>query len=117
MDVIDVIGKALNIRTSAHKVISGNIANVETPGYKEKNVDFKKEIDRAMHLDSKSAIGNVEVTENTVNDGLASIDGNTVNVENEMVKLTENQVMFHSLVQIAAKRFNMMKFLISEGRR
>ncbi|HEX2964671.1 MAG TPA: flagellar basal body rod protein FlgB [Syntrophorhabdaceae bacterium] len=117
MDVINLIGKALNIRASAHKVISGNIANVETPGYKEKNVDFKKEMDRVMHLDSASSIGNVEVTENTLNDGLASIDGNTVNVENEIVKLTENQLMYHSLVQIAAKRFSMMKFLISEGKR
>src|SRR5512138_875943 len=117
MDVMNLIEKALNIRSSAHQVISGNIANVETPGYKEKNVDFKKEIERAMHLDSGSAVGNVEVTENTMNDGLASIDGNTVNVENEMVKLTENQVMYHSLVQIAAKRFSMIKFLISEGRR
>jgi flagellar basal-body rod protein FlgB len=118
MDIIDIIGKALDIRTSCHKVISGNIANVETPGYKEKNVDFKKEIDRVIHDGTSSLIGsNVEVTENTENDGLSSIDGNTVNVENEIVKLTENQVMYHSLVQVAAKRFSMMKFLISEGKR
>lgn len=118
MDVIDLIGKALNIRSSQHKVISGNIANVETPGYKEKNVDFKKEMNRAMRSGLSSASGmDIEITESPDNDGLPSIDGNTVNVENEMVKLTENQVMYHSLVQIAAKRFSMMKFLISEGKR
>ena len=119
MDVIDVIGKALNIRSSFHKVISGNIANVATPGYKEKNMDFKKEIDRVIHSEvSSSVIGNgVEVTENLESDGLSGLDGNTVSVENQIVKLTENQVMFHSLIQVAAKRFSMMKFLISEGRR
>ena len=117
MDIMSIIEKALNIRTSVHKVISGNLANVETPGYKEKNVDFKKEIDRAMRFNSESSLSDVEVTENVMNDGLASIDGNTVNMENEMVKLTENQLMYHSLVQIAVKRFSMMKFLISEGRR
>ncbi len=78
MDVIDLIGKALNIRSSQHKVISGNIANVETPGYKEKNVDFKKEMNRAMHSGLRSASGmDVEITESPNNDGLPSIDGNT----------------------------------------
>ena len=119
MYIINLVEKALNIRTSYHKVISGNIANVETPGYKSKDMDFKKEIDRAINSGANSSIisGNIEVTENPGNDGLASIDGNTVNVENEIVKLTENQVMFHSLIQVAAKRFSMMKFLISEGKR
>jgi flagellar basal-body rod protein FlgB len=119
MDMINLIEKALNIRASYHKVISGNIANVATPGYKEKDMDFKKEIDRVMNSDvSASVISNgVEVTENPENDGLSSLDGNTVSVENQIVKLTENQVMFHSLIQVAAKRFSIMKFLISEGRR
>jgi flagellar basal-body rod protein FlgB len=114
MDMTGLIEKALNIRTSYHKVISGNIANVETPGYKEKNMDFKKEIDRAIQSGMNGS--NIELTEKTENDGLSSIDGNTVNVEDQIVKLTENQVMFHSLIQIAAKRFSMMKFLIREGR-
>ena len=118
MDVMNLIEKALNIRSSCHKVISGNIANVDTPGYKEKYLDFRKEMDRAMRHDGMGVTGSsVEIMENQSNDGLTSIDGNTVNVENEIVKLTENQVMFQSLVQVAAKRFSMMKFLISEGKR
>ena len=118
MDVINLIEKALNIRASYHRMISGNIANVETPGYKEKDIDFRKEIERAINsgVDSSSIGSGVEVTEKPENDGLSSIDGNTVNVEDQIVKLTENQVMFNSLVQVAAKRFSMMRFLISEGR-
>ena len=38
MPLIDLIGKALNIRTVYHKVIAGNIANVDTPGFKEKDL-------------------------------------------------------------------------------
>jgi flagellar basal-body rod protein FlgB len=118
MDMTSLIEKALRVRTSYHKVISGNIANVATPGYKEKDIDFRKEIGRAIHSGANSSVINsgVEVTEKPENEGLSSIDGNSVNVEDQMVKLTENQVMFHSLIQIAAKRFSMMKFLIREGR-
>ena len=119
MNMINLIEKALNIRTSYHKVISGNIANVETPGYKEKEMDFRKEIGRAIHSGANSSVINsgVEITEKPANEGLPSLDGNTVNVEDQIVKLTENQVVFHSLIQVAAKRFSMMKFIISEGRR
>jgi flagellar basal-body rod protein FlgB len=118
MDMINLIEKALNIRSSYHKVISGNIANVETPGYKEKDIDFSKEIDRAIHSDvNSSMIGSgIDVTEGPNNDGLPGMDGNTVNVENQIVKLTENQVMFHSLVQVITKQFSMMKYAIREGR-
>jgi flagellar basal-body rod protein FlgB len=118
MEMVNLIEKALNIRTYYHKVISGNIANVETPGYKEKDLDFRNELQKKISS-GETALrdSSIEVTESVANDGLKSIDGNTVNMENQIVKLTENQLMFHSLVQVATKRFSLMKFLISEGRR
>jgi len=117
MDMIALVEKALNIRSYYHKVISGNIANVETPGFKEKDIDFRRELDKKIGSDGKSLIaGDIDVSENARNDGLSSIDGNTVNVENQIVKLTENQLMFHSLVQVAAKQFSIMRYLIREGR-
>ncbi|HVN98191.1 MAG TPA: flagellar basal body rod protein FlgB [Syntrophorhabdaceae bacterium] len=117
MDMINLIEKALNIRTYYHRVISGNIANAETPAYKEKDIDFKKELARRIDSDQASfANSDFEVTENQENDGLSSIDGNTVNLENQMVKLTENQLMFHSLVQVAAKQFSIMRYIIREGK-
>jgi flagellar basal-body rod protein FlgB len=118
MEMVNLIEKALNIRSYYHKVISGNIANVETPGYKEKDLDFNSELQRQITSGEKDLKGSsIQVTESGANDGLKSLDGNTVNMENQIVKLTENQLMFHTLVQVAAKRFNLMKFLISEGRR
>lgn len=116
MDLINLIEKALTVRASYHKVISGNIANVETPGYKEKDIDFKKELDRKIRSDAARE-GDITITETPVNDGLASIDGNTVSMENQIVKLTENQVMYETLVQVAAKKFSMIQYIISEGKR
>jgi flagellar basal-body rod protein FlgB len=112
MTTMNLIEKALNIRAFYHRVIAGNMANVDTPGYKEKDIDFKAELGRKM-----GGTGSIEVRERAECDGIGTIDGNTVNMENQMVKLTENQLMFHSLVQVATKKFSLMKYLISEGRR
>jgi flagellar basal-body rod protein FlgB len=117
MDMVNLIEKALDIRAYYHRVISGNIANVETPAYKEKDIDFKKELDRNINSDEKRFMGDdIEVKESKNNEGLVGIDGNTVNIENQMVKLTENQLMFHSLVQVMAKQFSIMRYLIREGK-
>lgn len=109
---MDLIEKALNIRAFYHRVIAGNLANVDTPNYKEKDIDFKAEL-------AKRTVGieNIGIRERTDHDGLGTMDGNTVNIENQMVKLTENQLMFQSLIQVTAKKFSLIRYLISEGRR
>lgn len=120
MQLVDIIGKALGIRAFYHKVISGNIANAQTPAYREKDIDFRNELHKRVEGTGVSGSGNPHdytVSEKSAAEGLSSIDGNTVNLEDQMVKLTENQLMYRALVQIAGKRFALMKYLIGEGRR
>jgi flagellar basal-body rod protein FlgB len=112
MEVTNLLERALNIRAQYHKVLSGNIANVETPNYKEKDIDFQSEIQR-----SSGTPNNVDIRESTDGDVIGSIDGNTVNMENQIVKMTENHMLFTSLVQVISKKFSMMRYVINEGRR
>lgn len=112
MEVTHLLERALNIRAQYHKVLSGNIANVETPNYKEKDIDFRTEIQRSM-----AGPNTVEIRESTEGDVIGSIDGNTVNMENQIVKMTENHMLFTSLVQVLSKKFSMMRYVINEGRR
>ena len=112
MEVANLLERALNIRAQYHKILSGNIANVETPNYKEKDIDFQAEIQRGM-----GNANNIEIRESTDGDVIGSIDGNTVNMENQIVKMTENHMIFTSLVQVMSKKFSMMRYIINEGRR
>jgi flagellar basal-body rod protein FlgB len=112
MEVTNLLERALNIRAQYHKVLSGNIANVETPNYKEKDIDFQSEIQR-----NSGTPNNVDIRESTDGDVIGSIDGNTVNMENQIVKMTENHMLFTSLVQVISKKFSMMRYVINEGRR
>ena len=112
MEVTNLLERALNIRAQYHKILSGNIANVETPNYKEKDIDFQIEIQRSIGNPN-----NVEIRESNDGDVIGSIDGNTVDMENQIVKMTENHMLFTSLVQVISKKFSMMRYVISEGRR
>lgn len=120
MQIVDLIGKALGVRAFYHKVLSGNIANSQTPGYKEKDIDFKSELNKRIGGAAGKKMSDpsdYSVVESRGNDGSVSIDGNTVDLESQVVKLTENQLMYQALVQIAGKRFSLMKYLIGEGKR
>jgi len=112
MEVTNLLERALNIRAQYHKVLSGNIANVETPNYKERDINFQSEIQRNI-----GSQNNVDIRESTDGDVIGSIDGNTVNMENQIVKMTENHMLFTSLVQVISKKFSMMRYVINEGRR
>jgi flagellar basal-body rod protein FlgB len=120
MQIVDLIGKALSVRAFYHRVVSGNIANAQTPGYKEKEIDFRRELQKRTGAGAQqvpAGTAGYTVTERQANDGLARLDGNTVDLEDQTVKLTENQLMYQALVQLASKRFSMMKYLIGEGKR
>ncbi len=112
MPLIDLIGKALSIRTVYNKVIAGNIANVDTPGYKEKDIDFKKQLERQMGYP-----GAVEIEESPQDSlGFATLDENTVNMETQVMKLTENSMYYDALVQALSKKFSLMRYIINGGK-
>ena len=119
MQIVDLIGKALSVRAFYHKLVSANIANSETPGYKAKNIDFRSELDRRAGSAGRVSREDKDykVVENESREGFVRLDGNTVELETETVRLTENQLMYQALVQLASKRFSMMKYLIGEGKR
>ncbi|HPP05993.1 MAG TPA: hypothetical protein PLW88_01385 [Syntrophorhabdaceae bacterium] len=112
MDVIDFVEKALNIRSFYHKILAGNIANAETPHYKEKDIDFQKELEKQL-----SGATAFDVIEKAENEGISSLDGNTVNMEYQMVKLNENSMLYSALVHLISKKFSIMRYIINEGRR
>ena len=113
MEIIGLLEKALDIRAFYHRILASNIANVETPGYKEKDIDFRKELDSLM-----GGPANIEVkVKDAIDGGMASIDGNTVSMEDQIVKMTENTLMFNSLVQMINKKFSMIRYAINEGRK
>jgi flagellar basal-body rod protein FlgB len=111
MGTIGLLEKALNIRGFYQRVLASNIANVETPGYKEKRVDFLAEINKAG-----SGKSGIQVTEAELPEGANAIDSNSVNMEDQIVKSTENSMMFTAFVQLINKKFSMLKYAITEGR-
>lgn len=119
---MQAVQAALDYRLLKHNVTSGNIANAETPNYKAKVVDFEGALARAVDLNNIAELQNVapEIGKENVRiednpEAEVNNDGNTVNMENEMINLTENSVLYKAALNVINKKLAMLRYGISEG--
>lgn len=107
----------LNFRGERQKVISSNIANINTPNYKTKELVFedelsnqKKEPRLALAQTSGQHLPNINHNSNIPNPRLVQVkgleeqnDGNNVNLDTQMSEMSKNKVIFDAL-QAAIKK-------------
>jgi flagellar basal-body rod protein FlgB len=125
---LSALTTALNFREMRQELISSNVANANTPGFKAKKLDFEEALARALDTDGQMQmkasdgkhfdVGNggfnnlePEIYDNP--NGVVSENGNTVDVEAEMAQMAENKLMYDALVQLINKKMGMMKYAIN----
>lgn len=129
---LGVLGSSTNMRQLRQNILSSNIANAETPGYKAKKVDFEDALARAADVDGRIKMhtdhgdhfpvggGSLSKVRPDVYDNpdiALNNDGNTVDLEKEMSKLTENSIMYKAAIQLINKKMAQLKYAASNGGR
>lgn len=97
-------GTALELRSHRLGLITGNIANAATPGYKARDIDF------SAALTARTAgAGRDSAIENAVRyrvPTMPSLDGNTVELANEQMAFAENAVAYSASLTFLTGRVN-----------
>ncbi|MBW2649213.1 MAG: flagellar basal body rod protein FlgB [Deltaproteobacteria bacterium] len=120
---IEMLSAVLDFRSERHKVIASNIANIDTPNYRPKDIVFKEELEaiigngtgitmartREKHLSERS---------NPVDRaGFEVVDsGERVDLDSEMAKLTENNLMHNLTVELLARKFRGLNTVLREAK-
>lgn len=120
------------------KALSDNIANVNTPDYKRKDVDFLKTLKNKVkenkeeslkleqtsgnHFSRESSFNSLQSGSNdfkisTDNSTSFRNDGNNVDVDVEMTELAKNQIYYNTLTRQINNKFSMIKNVIDKGGR
>ncbi|HEX9844662.1 MAG TPA: flagellar basal body rod protein FlgB [bacterium] len=126
-----LLSRSLDFRSRRNNVLASNIANLETPGYKSKDLVFENALGAAMranepgplnvtdprHLDGRNILPLSEVKPEVIRTGnpVGNLDENSVDLEREMVKLGENQVVYQALAQMVSHKFGQLRLSIREG--
>ena len=96
----------LDLTARRQQALMSNIANIDTPGYKARDVAFKTEMGKA-----------VSSTRVVLRDSPDKENGNNVNLEQEMTEMTKNGLQYVTLVQYLNQKMKTLRSSIMDGGR
>lgn len=115
-DYINVLDKAADASWQRHELISNNIANQDTPGYKRQDIDFESQLAQAMKQSKYTSIDSKVSNLNMSRLNARSytdyenysyrLDENNVDPEREQIMLAENQLKYQGLINSMTAEFS-----------
>ena len=120
---INVLEKACDASWTRNSVLANNIANVDTPNYKRKDVQFEdyllSEIGYTDSLDDEVAEADLDMLTATTyteyTDVSYRIDGNNVDIDTESSELAKNQIKYYTMLDSVSQEFNRIKSVIKSN--
>lgn len=122
--------KALGLRAARQELLSGNIANADTPGFKAKDFDFSKAMQNASpqqiqnfslattvprHISSTDFRSITSVPKQYRVPQQPSIDGNTVDMDTERMQFMDNAIRYDAGLTFISGQFRTLLSAIREG--
>ena len=107
-----LLERYLDVTTMRQTLVTTNLANIDTPGYHARDVDFRGELVRAMNGEDTSTTSPFVMP---VRGLIARPDGNNVSVDRESLLLAEVQLQFKSATAVIRSHFAQINTAIREG--
>jgi flagellar basal-body rod protein FlgB len=102
----------LKVTSDRQQLIASNIANVDTPGYHTKDINFQAAMQQAT--DEGNDVQLMPASSEV--EGLPERpDGNNVNIDRESLLMGETQLQYQMGVQLIKAEFHRLLIAIKEG--
>lgn len=120
---INILEKTADASWTRNSIISNNLANVDTPGYKRKDIDFEQVLQETLSggssLDQEVADADLDcLNGNTYTDYASAsyrLDGNNVDVDTESSYLAQNQIKYYTMLDSISQEFSRLKSVLKNG--
>lgn len=123
---INILNKAAGASWTKNEIIANNLANVDTPDYKRKDLDFESLLSEALsdtsvhtrNMDKKVAALNTASLRPKVYTEYSTLsyryDGNNVDVDTEQAYLADNQIKYYTLLDSMTHEFNRLRSVLNQ---
>ncbi len=111
---LDRLQRAMDLATRRQALLTENLANVNTPGYKRKDLDFNLVLDDALSGSAAGAFPSGDQSE--TGRGEVRADGSSVDLEREVMALAETELRYQALTELTGRYFAGLKNVIRGGR-
>ncbi|HPQ67817.1 MAG TPA: flagellar basal body rod protein FlgB [bacterium] len=122
--------RSLDVQTLRSELVAANLANVDTPGYKARDVDFTKvlateekrlggslsmETSDPRHLSAGDG-GSIPIEVQEDDESNMRVDGNTVDQDKELQKLAEIQLLYEASITAITRKFTLISDVINNAK-
>lgn len=126
MDNLTVLTRALAGSAEKSRLISNNIANISTPGYKRQDLNFKSRLKKEIstsdqknltvsnkkHIPFSKKYFSFQQQENNRN---FRNDGNSVDIDVEMAEMAKNNIYYNVIANRVSGHFSIINQVIQQG--
>jgi flagellar basal-body rod protein FlgB len=126
---IGLLSHALGLRAKNHTMISSNLSNIDTPGYKPKGVNFEEELKKAVgegplalnrshegHLPASPA-ASLTGEEALSLESLEEAPTAELDIDTEMSKMVRNNLLYEATAKMLSKKFEALRMVVDDRRR
>ena len=116
---IEMLSVILDFRSERNKVIASNIANIDTPGYKPKELVFKKQLEDFIDNGTEVTMTKTDkrhLSKQSSHTFEVINSEEAVKIDNEMEKLAENNLMYNLTVELMARKFKGLDSVLREAK-
>ncbi len=119
-----LLERALDATLARQAVLTSNLANLDTPGFTPRDVDFNRAVshalDRAERTQQSLRRSPVEARAADLRpyerpDRAPRGDGNTVDLDVQMARLSQNSLLYDASSTVLTRRMQLMKYVVNEG--
>lgn len=109
-----LLANGLEAASLRQRVIANNLANVNTPGFKQSHVEFEQRLAEVLAAGENPDSVTAAVVKETTTTGRP--DGNNVDVESATTTMAENQVWYAAMTRQLSDRYARLRTVIYDGR-
>lgn len=125
---LDAVFRGMDIRSRRQSILAANLANIDTPNYVPKDLDFKAALQQATQAEESAEMARSdgrhfggtmmsageEPRVITRPDRPAGTDGNAVDLDRQMAQAALNSTMYGAMARAAQKKIALLKYVIQQ---
>ncbi len=116
----DVMNKAIESSWKRQELLTDNIVNIDTPGYRRKDINFEKVL--RAEVEKTGNIHKVDINQlyaeilSPYSNFQHRIDGSNVDIDWEMAEISKNKIKYDALVTQTSRHLQRIKSVITNVR-
>lgn len=112
---LDRISAYLSHHVHRQKVIAGNLANIDTPGYRARELHFEEDLRQQVRDGQRVTESLIREKQEISDDEAPDQDGNTVSLETQLAKSAVNTTRYEAISELLTRRVGLLRYAATDG--